>query len=60
MRAMSEQLSPDEATRLKMELLERARAVAAATGDLLGVGSKVSASEATMLAQLEAAFLSRP
>jgi len=59
-RAMSEQLSPEEATRLKMELLERARAVAAATGGLFGVGSKVSASEATMLAQLEAAFPSRP
>jgi hypothetical protein len=59
-RAMSEQLSPDEATRLKTELLERARAVAAATGGLFGVGSRISAPEATMLAKLEAAFLPRP
>lgn len=54
--AMSEQLDSDEAARLKMGLLERARAVAGATGGLFGVGSKVSASEAAMLAKLEAAF----
>jgi len=59
-RAMSEQLGPDQATRLKTELLERARAVAAATGGLFGVGSKVSGPEAAMLATLEAAFPSRP
>jgi hypothetical protein len=59
-RAMSEQLGPDEATRLRTDLLKRARAVAAATGGLFGVGSKISASEATMLAKLEGAFLSRP
>ena len=59
-RAMSEQLGPDETTRLKTELLEGARAVAAATGGLFGVGSKISASEATMLTTLEGAFPSRP
>ena len=54
--AMSEQLGPDGAARLKTDLLDRARAVAAATGGLFGVGSKVSASEAAILAKLEAAF----
>ena len=54
--AMSEQLGPDEAARLKTGLLERARAVAAATGGFLGVGSKISAPEAAMLDKLEAAF----
>jgi hypothetical protein len=58
--AMSEQLGPDEAARLKMGLLDRARAVAAATGGLFGVGSKISAPEAAMLAKLEAAFPSSP
>jgi hypothetical protein len=58
--AMSEQMGPDETTRFKTELLERARAVAGATGGLFGVGSKLSASEATMLAKLEAAFTSSP
>lgn len=54
--AMSEQLGPDGAARLKTGLLERARAVAGATGGLFGVVSKISASEAAMLAKLEGAF----
>ena len=58
--AMSEQLGPDGVARLKTGLLERARAVAAATGGLFGVGSKISAPEAAMLAKLEAAFPSSP
>lgn len=58
--AMSEQLDPDGVARLKTGLLERARAVAAATGGLFGVGSKISAPEAAMLAKLEAAFPSSP
>jgi hypothetical protein len=58
--AMAEQVGPDEAARLKTGLLERARAVAAATGGLLGMGSKISAPEAAMLARLEAAFPSGP
>jgi hypothetical protein len=56
--AMSEQLGPEGAARLKSGLLEQAHAVATATGGLFGVGSKVSASEAAMLARLEAAFSS--
>ena len=58
--AMSEQLGPDDAARLKTGLLERARAVAGATGGMLGVGSKISGAEAAMLAKLEAAFPSSP
>jgi hypothetical protein len=53
---MAEQLGPDGTARLKASLLERARAVAAASGGVLGVGSKVSSAEAAMLAQLESAF----
>jgi hypothetical protein len=58
--AMSEQLGPDEAARLKTGLLERARAVAAAAGGMFGVGSRISTAEAAMLAKLEAAFPSSP
>jgi hypothetical protein len=34
--------------------------VAGATGGLFGIGSKISASQATMLAKLEDAFTSSP
>jgi hypothetical protein len=54
--AMRSQLAPDDGKRLEASLLEGARAVAAATGGLFGVGSKVSKAEAEMLAKLEAAF----
>jgi hypothetical protein len=53
---MSQELGPDGTARLKAGLLERARAVAAASGGVLGLGSKVSRAEATVLAELEAAF----
>jgi len=53
---MAEQLGPDGTARLKAGLLERARAVAAASGGVLGLGSKISSAEAAMLAQLEGAF----
>lgn len=43
---MCEQLGPDGAARLKAGLLERARAVAAASGGVFGMGSKVSSAEA--------------
>lgn len=55
-RGMCEQMGPDEAARLRTSLLERARAVAAASGGVLGLGSKVSAAEAQMLKELEKAF----
>jgi len=57
---MCEQLGPDEAARLKAGLLERARAVAGASGGVFGIGSKVSNIEAAVLAQLEAAFAPVP
>ena len=55
-RGVSEQLGREESTRLKSDLLDRARAVAAASGGVLGMGSKISSAEAAVLAQLEAAF----
>ena len=56
---LCEQLDADGVARLKTGLLERAAAVAAASGGVLAVGSKVSRSEAAMLARLEAAFATR-
>jgi hypothetical protein len=58
--AVSQQLGPEEAARLKTGLLERARAVAGASGGTFGLGSKISSAEAAVLAKLEAAFSSRP
>jgi hypothetical protein len=55
-RGISEQLGREETARLKADLLDRARAVATASGGVFGIGSKVSSAEAAMLAQLEAAF----
>ena len=57
--ATCEQLGADGAERLKTGLLERAAAVAAASGGVFGVGSKISHSEAAMLTRLEAAFATR-
>jgi len=59
--ALCEQLDRDGVDRLKSGVLERAAAVAAASGGILGVGSKVSRAEAETLKRLEAAFSgSRP
>jgi hypothetical protein len=55
-RGIGEQLGPEEAARLKTTLLEHARAVAGASGGVLGLGTKVSGAEAAMLARLESAF----
>jgi hypothetical protein len=56
---LCEQLDATGAERMKTGLLERARAVAAASGGIFGVGSKVSEAEAAMLSQLEGAFRRR-
>jgi hypothetical protein len=56
-RGVSEQLGREASVRLKANLLDRARAVAAASGGVLGMGSKVSSAEAAMLRELEGAFL---
>jgi hypothetical protein len=55
-RGIRDQVGPDEAARLRAGLLDQARAVASASGGVLGMGSKVSSAEAAMLARLEAAF----
>ena len=55
-RAICEQFSADEASRLQSDLLQRARKVAGASGGVMGIGSKVSSAEAAMLRELERAF----
>lgn len=50
------QLGAAERQALRGELLDRARAVAEASGGFLGLGSKVSKAEAAVLAQLDRAF----
>jgi len=55
-RGIRESLGPEEAARLKTSLLEHARAVASASGGVLGLGAKVSGAEAAMLTRLESAF----
>lgn len=59
-RGIRAQLGAAEAARLKAGLLDQARAVASASGGVLGMGSKVSDAEAAMLARLEAAFAPGP
>lgn len=54
--AMVATLAAPEVERLKAGLLDRARAVASASGGVLGLGSKVSKSEQAMLDKLATAF----
>ena len=49
-------LSPEERESLKTDLLRRARSVAEAAGGFMGLGSKVSSQEETLLAEIGAAF----
>lgn len=53
---LCEELAPPEVAKLRSSLLDRARAVAGASGGVMGLGSKVSKPEAAMLAKLEKAF----
>jgi len=55
-RGIHDRLGPGEAARFQAGLLEQARAVASASGGVLGLGAKVSRAEAAMLDRLEAAF----
>ncbi len=55
-RTIREEIGPEEAERLKAEIVERARRVARASGGVLGLGSKVSGAEAAILASLERPF----
>jgi hypothetical protein len=54
--ALRDEVGPEESARLRTELVDRARAVARASGGVLGMGSKVSSAEDAMLAHLEGAF----
>jgi hypothetical protein len=54
-KGLSEHMTPEQVRVLRADLIERARAVASASGGLLGVG-KVSAAETDMIKRLEAAF----
>lgn len=54
--ALSKELEPDEVSRLRENLMSRARAVAEAAGDLLGHGSMISPEEESVLEDLERAF----
>jgi len=53
---MCEQLGPEEIAKLRSGLLDRAGAVARASGGVFGLGSKLSSTEAAMLTRLEEAF----
>jgi hypothetical protein len=55
-RSLSSELSADQRWHLEEKILGRARAVAEAAGGFLGLGSKVSAEEESMLAELAKAF----
>jgi hypothetical protein len=55
-RDIRDRLGSEEAGRLKTSLLVQARAVASASGGILGLGAKVSSAEAAMLGRLESAF----
>ena len=54
-KGLCEHMSPEQVHALRAELIERARAVASASGGLLGVG-KISAAETDMIQTLESAF----
>jgi len=53
---LRQELRPEELARLRRKLLDWARAVAEAAGDLLGNGSRISPEEEAALAALESAF----
>jgi hypothetical protein len=53
---LCEQMSPQEVAALREGLLDKARAVAGASGGFLGLGSKISAKEADVIRRLESAF----
>ncbi|MHB8901111.1 MAG: tellurite resistance TerB family protein [Thermoguttaceae bacterium] len=53
---LCDNLSPEARQQLAQELIGRTRAVAEATGGILGLGRKISASEQAVLDKLAAAF----
>lgn len=55
-RELTAELAPDLGASLRNETMKRARAIAEARGGFLGLGSKVSAQEQSLLDAIEAAF----
>ena len=53
---LGEQMSREDMAALKAGLLDRARAVAGASGGFLGLGSKISDAEADVISRLDRAF----
>jgi hypothetical protein len=49
-------MDPNSFDKLKIQIMQRTRAVAEAAGGLLGLGSKISPAEKEQLTRLEAAF----
>ena len=58
--ALCAELAAEQRRHLAEKIVGRARAVAEAAGGILGVGPRVSAEEAAVLAELEQAFQTRP
>jgi hypothetical protein len=54
--ALAHTLSETAVTALKHDLIDRTRAIAEATGGLLGLGNKISKAEQAVLEELEQAF----
>ncbi len=54
--ALCKQLNPDEIAELKRDLLNSAQMIAEAAGGILGITSKVSASEREVMTSLQQAF----
>jgi hypothetical protein len=54
--SLSSRLPPEKAEKLSEEILGRARAIAATSGGILGLGAKVSVAEQFALDELERAF----
>ena len=55
---LCEQFNEEERDSLKTQWMGRARAVAKASGGILGLGSKISKQEVQVLEEMERAFLS--
>ncbi len=55
--SLSRALGDDARSKLQEDILGRARSVAEAAGGFLGLGSKISSAEQSMLRELEKAFL---
>jgi hypothetical protein len=55
-KGLAQSMDPNSFDKLKIQIMQRTRAVAEAAGGLLGLGSKISPAEKEQLTRLEAAF----